>query len=79
MDKGLLIRSLGSESADYPSLYAYFQYLPALEALNAQMEAVSDAEMSPELFDSFMEQAMRHYRQLAVAYAVPKDEYEEAV
>ncbi|MCR5621578.1 MAG: TlpA family protein disulfide reductase [Treponema sp.] len=79
VDKGLYIRSLGSGEADYPALFVYFQYLPALEALNAEMEAIKDGEMTQDLFDDFMEKAMQHYRQLAVAYAVPKTEYEDSV
>lgn len=79
VDKGLFIRSVGSGEADYPALFAYFQYVPALEALNAEMEKIKDGEMTQELFDGFMEKALQHYRQLAVAYAVPKTEYEDSV
>lgn len=79
VDKGLLLQSFGRGESEYPALYAYFQYIPALEALNEEMGKVADGEMTEEMFDGFMERAMLHYRQLAVAYAVPKAEYEDAV
>ena len=78
-DKGLLVQSLGSDESEYPALYAFFQYIPALDAINAEMEKIADGEMTADLFNGFMEQAMLHYRQLALVYAVPREEYEESL
>ena len=78
-EKGLLVQSLGSDESEYPTLYAFFQYIPALEAINAEMEKIAEGEMTADLFNDFMEQAMLHYRQLALVYAVPREEYEESL
>ncbi|MCR5621091.1 MAG: hypothetical protein K6G18_04470, partial [Treponema sp.] len=76
VDKGLGIQSFGADESEYPSLFAFFQYTPALEALNKKLESSSEDGMTQELFDSFMMQAMQHYKQLAVVLAVPVDEYD---
>lgn len=79
MQKGLGIQAYGSDVSAYPTLYAYFQYTPALEKLDAEMQKIAEDEMTQEIFDDFMTKAMQHTKQLAAIYLVKDEEYDSFV
>lgn len=77
--KGLGIVTYGTDVTEYPTMLAYFQYDPAIDKLNEEFAALADEgkEITQELFDSYMEKAMLHYKNLVTITLMPEHEYAE--